>query len=99
MNLFVNTVPILLKVLVLFLLGVIAMHLETLDLVHQESKRLPPIPKVQHMFIILIQLHAAVSLYIVMLWLMQGDLADVGFGNLTVVNSLSMNALLNLMII
>jgi len=26
--------------------GVIAMHLETLDAVHQESKRLPPVPKV-----------------------------------------------------
>jgi hypothetical protein len=26
--------------------GVIAMHIETLDAVHQESKRLPPIQKV-----------------------------------------------------
>ena len=31
---------------VMRLTGVIAMHLETLDAVHQESKRLPPIPKV-----------------------------------------------------
>jgi len=37
-------------------LGVIAMHLETLDAVHQESKRLPPIPKVFRRCFILILL-------------------------------------------
>jgi len=31
--------------------GLVAMHVETLDAVHQESKRLPPIPKVfQHYY-------------------------------------------------
>ena len=28
--------------------GVVAMHIETLEAVHKESKRLPPIQKVQY---------------------------------------------------
>ena len=35
-----------LKASVYISLGVIAMHIETLDAVHQENKRLPPIQKV-----------------------------------------------------